>query len=406
MCVRPAGRSVATMRTLTALGVALVVAALPSNALAAGPSCGDTIMQDTTLHRDLTNCPGDGLVIGADGVTLDLNGHTIDGDGAGEDDLGVADRDAHSRLTVVDGTIREFGIGIYAEGGADHRLRDVNAVRNTDFGAILQDATRARVTRSTFHDNGVCALVLGGADHALVARNTATGSGGYAFVFFDTNDSTIRENGFDGNEHGMLLDGSSRNVVEHNTLTHSAGSSIDLGNHPEGNRVEWNRLADNGDGIIVVDGQGTLVRHNLVTGTGFFGDPETAGLGLFIDGGDSNAVDANVVNGGRGPALFVAQWEAPSAPSHTTLTGNVANSRADDGIRVESGAVETLVARNLADRNGDDGIDVAAGTTVARNSADHNHDLGIEAAPGVTDGGGNRAHGNGDPRQCTTVACR
>ena len=32
--------------------------------------------------------------------------------------------------------------------------------------------------------------------------------------------------------------------------------------------------------------------------------------------------------------------------------------------------------------------------------------LGIEAVFGVTDGGGNRAHGNGNPSQCTNVACR
>ena len=407
MCRHGGGRSVVAMRTLLVLTALVAATALPSTALAAGPNCGDTITRSTTLHRDLTNCPGDGLVIGAPGVTLDLDGHTIDGDGAGDDDQGVSNRGAYDRLTVVDGTVREFGIGICTEGGADHRLRELRVVRNSDFGAILQDATRAEVTRNTFHDDGISALVLGGADHALVARNTATGSSGYAFPLFATNDSAVRDNTFDGNEHGILLDGSRRNVVERNVLTHTAGSSIDLGNRGNrGNRVEWNRLTDNGDGIIVVNGQNTLVRHNLVTGMGFFGSPDTAGFGLFIDGGDDNAVDGNILTGGRGPALFVAQWEAPSAPRHTTFTANVANSRLDDGIRVDGAAIDTLVARNLTDRNGDDGIDVAAGTTVTGNSADRNHDLGIEAAPGVTDGGGNRARLNGNPLQCTNVACR
>src|SRR5204862_977171 len=49
-------------------------------AMAAQPSCGGTITADTTLVSDLTNCPGDGIVVGADNITLDLNGHTIDGD--------------------------------------------------------------------------------------------------------------------------------------------------------------------------------------------------------------------------------------------------------------------------------------------------------------------------------------
>ncbi len=44
-------------------------------------ACGDTITADTTLDSDLTGCPSNGIVIGADDITLDLNGHTIAGDG-------------------------------------------------------------------------------------------------------------------------------------------------------------------------------------------------------------------------------------------------------------------------------------------------------------------------------------
>jgi hypothetical protein len=35
-----------------------------------------------------------------------------------------------------------------------------------------------------------------------------------------------------------------------------------------------------------------------------------------------------------------------------------------------------------------------------------NGDLGIEAVPGVIDGGGNHAHGNGNPGQCTNISCK
>jgi hypothetical protein len=36
----------------------------------------------------------------------------------------------------------------------------------------------------------------------------------------------------------------------------------------------------------------------------------------------------------------------------------------------------------------------------------HNGDLGIEAVLGVTAGGGSKAHGNGNPAECTNIACR
>ena len=71
-----------TRFTLLGCAVALLVALLPSSAIATHVSCGDVITQDTTLDSDLVNCPGDGVVIGASGITLDLAGHTIDGDAA------------------------------------------------------------------------------------------------------------------------------------------------------------------------------------------------------------------------------------------------------------------------------------------------------------------------------------
>jgi hypothetical protein len=41
--------------------------------------CGQTLTHSVKLTKDLVNCRGDGLVIGADGITVDLNGHTVDG---------------------------------------------------------------------------------------------------------------------------------------------------------------------------------------------------------------------------------------------------------------------------------------------------------------------------------------
>ncbi len=48
---------------------------------------------------------------------------------------------------------------------------------------------------------------------------------------------------------------------------------------------------------------------------------------------------------------------------------------------------------------------MSASTILRRNTANGNGAFGIEAVPGVTDAGGNEAHGNGNPAQCTGVAC-
>ena len=77
-----------------------------------------------------------------------------------------------------------------------------------------------------------------------------------------------------------------------------------------------------------------------------------------------------------------------------------------DGLLVETTAKRTLLNRNIARDAGDDGFGVdSRRTKLIRNRAVHNADLGIDAVRGVTDGGGNIARHNGDPRQCTHIAC-
>src|SRR5215217_4952654 len=91
-------------------------------------SCGDTITADTTLDSDLVDCPGNGIVIGADDVTLDLNGHTIDGDGVlGCDELygcdfGVDNTAGHDGVTIENGSIRDFATAVFVLDASHNRL--------------------------------------------------------------------------------------------------------------------------------------------------------------------------------------------------------------------------------------------------------------------------------------------
>src|SRR6476661_7016586 len=116
---RTARRCRPLLCAIVALG-ALSVSTSP--ALARTVSCGDTITANTTLHRDLTNCSGNGLVIGADNIRLDLSGHTIDGNAADEVcpvgvdfcDDGVNNAAGHRGVTIAGGTIQEFDVGVVA----------------------------------------------------------------------------------------------------------------------------------------------------------------------------------------------------------------------------------------------------------------------------------------------------
>ena len=90
-----------------AMGMLLAV---PATSQASGVACGSTITSHTKLRADLTNCPADGLVIGADGITLDLGRRTIDGAGTGAG-IRLA---GHRNVTIKGGTVREFATGVVA----------------------------------------------------------------------------------------------------------------------------------------------------------------------------------------------------------------------------------------------------------------------------------------------------
>ena len=99
--------------------VSAVLACGAGEAFAAPLACGDTITVDTRLEADLINCPGDGLVIGADDVTLDLNGHLIDGDGVrggpGRGDVGIRS-EGHPSVTIRRGPPRNSTLACSSRG--------------------------------------------------------------------------------------------------------------------------------------------------------------------------------------------------------------------------------------------------------------------------------------------------
>ena len=66
------------------------------------------------------------------------------------------------------------------------------------------------------------------------------------------------------------------------------------------------------------------------------------------------------MSGGKGPGIFVTTLESAGTSDRNVVSHNVANSRLSDGVLVDAGANGTLLERNTATGNGDDGIDVDA----------------------------------------------
>jgi hypothetical protein len=129
-----------------------------------------------------------------------------------------------------------------------------------------------------------------------------------------------------------------------------------------------------------------------------------------VAAGHDNVVARNLVVRARraGIRLSLIAEELGGNPGavNTVARHNILRANRD-GLFVLDIAENNLIEGNLVLASEDDGIDVdSPSTTLTGNHALNNGDLGIEAVFGVTDGAGNTAHGNGNPSQCTNVACR
>lgn len=388
----PPSRNVIRAGALIAMVIGCFLGLAGGQAMANHVSCGETITSDTQLDSDLLNCPGNGIVIGADNIELDLNGHTIDGDGAlgcadfYACDFGIDNTAGHHGVTIEDGSIREFGPGISMLGANDIRLRALSVSHNILGGVVLIGSTGSEIERNSISANGLTTDQAG-------------------LVVFDSSDTRIERNAvFDNGDIGMFLIGLSDSRVERNTVSGNPEAGVDL--EGGGNELSRNRVFGNGDNIAIVGDDNTVTRNEVDDALGFPDDP-TGGFGILLVEGDRNLFQRNDVDGAASSGIRIRHPDATGTADNNVVRDNEVEHAKLDGILVDEAALGSLVERNVVLSAGDDGIDVESpATTLTRNRANGNGDLGIEAVPGVIDGGHNRAQGNGNPAQCTNIRCK
>ena len=353
-------------------------------------NCGATITTDTTLDSDLLECPNNGIVIGADDITLDLNGHAVSGDGEpfkscpqGEFcDVGVLNN-GHDGVTVRNGSVRQFESGVLVGRARENRVLDISSSQNTFFGFLVFRSAQILVRDSSG------------------SRNIAPDGDGMGL--FESHDVRIVDNSFRRNPGpGIHVQASTDNLIKGNLISHSSPGIL-LGGERRADRanrsqVRRNRFVRNGAGVIVARGNRNVIGRNRFS---------RDGDGIAIENGRDNLVALNVVLDARKDGVYLGLDDPPIGGADNVVRRNVVRRSGDDGFDIRSKDNHSLLKRNVATRSGDDGFDVESSSTkLAGNRAVANDDLGIEAVEDVRDRGGNRASGNGDPRQCVNVRCR
>jgi parallel beta-helix repeat protein len=386
LSLEAATTALASLAATLALALAGLMALSGGRALAQQVSCGDTIAVDTTLHKDLVDCPNNGIVIGADDVTLNLNGHLIDGDGtpaAGCDpetescDVGVLS-DGHDGVTVMHGSIRRFDAGAVVGEARHNRLLDISSSRNFSFGIVVFDSARSLVRNSSG------------------SRNPAPEGDGMGL--FGSHDVRILHSSFRHNaQPGIHVADSTHNLIKGNLISRNPDTGMSF-EHADRNQVRRNRFVRDGEAFTLGPGSHNVIARNHI---------DRGSEGIVVAKGHGNLVARNVVVRTRGAGISLGIKNPFIGGAHNVVRRNLVRASREDGFVVAKKDRHGLLKRNISVGARDDGFDIEGrGTKLSRNRAARSGDLGIEAVRGVIDGGGNIARHNGDPRQCTNVVCQ
>jgi hypothetical protein len=225
--MRRSKRRVSLVTVLGALALASCFVPATSALAAAPAACGDVITSDQTLVNDLINCPGDGLVVAASGVTIDLNGHTVSGLGAGS---GISTRlvaETPSDVTIKNGVVRGFEIGIYTAGGDDIVLSRLT-VRENGTGIRLDSGTRALVSRNQVINNENDGLLSGIPGGNSIRDNSFVGNGRNGLVVAEDSGRIVDGNFASHNGSSGILVVDSVTPVTNNTLLHNGAYGLQM----------------------------------------------------------------------------------------------------------------------------------------------------------------------------------
>jgi hypothetical protein len=282
------------------LAAALVALAVAAPAAHAKPaplttvSCGQVITTSIRVANDLSGCQT-GLVVGASNITIDLNGHTIAGAGDTPFGAGVLNDQGYDRVTMRNGTVRDFTYGIYGEGASLNVVDRITALDNL-VGVGFVESDRITITNSRA-SGGQIGFNLG----------------------FMTTDSRVSRVTTSDVEQGVVLSVLSRN-----------------------NLVERSDIEAINFGVQVFESSDHTISRNSITG---------AAIGVLVEGGSTGiTVVRNEITDSSSTGISVTE------AYDVVLRDNLVTDSAGDGIWVHAPAVDVLLTRNRAYEDGQLGI--------------------------------------------------
>ena len=230
----------------------------PKNNPSSIATCGQVITRDVILLKDI-ECPGVGMIVGADGITINLNNHR----------LSLANNTGLSRIPEIEeigilvpgkknitikgpGVITGFDKAIEFAGSGRGYVLDLKLTGN-NMGLSLKASEEITIYRSFIEGNTI-GVASQSSKEGLIISNQISQNTNEGIVFMDSNYFIIGANSVIGNgDIGIFLDVSSFNntVSSNNILNHA----VDVSN-ADGIpiHISMNEYSENSCGEALPDG--------------------------------------------------------------------------------------------------------------------------------------------------------
>jgi parallel beta-helix repeat protein len=199
---------------------------------AAIASCGQLITRDVILLKDI-ECPGIGMIVGADGITINLNNHKLslvnntDTSRIPEvEEIGILVPDQKNITIRGPGIISGFDKAIEFAGSGRGYALDLKLTDN-NIGLSLKASDGITIYRSFIEQNTI-GIVSQSSKDALIVSNQLSQNTNEGIVLMDSNYFIIGANSLIGNGNiGIFLDVSSFNntISSNNVLNHGVDVS-------------------------------------------------------------------------------------------------------------------------------------------------------------------------------------
>ncbi len=310
--------------------------------IATSVSCGQVLTQSTLVTNDLFDCPGNGLVVGANGITIDLNGHTVDGISLG---VGILNN-GFDAVAITNGFVQEFDFGVQLNPGTTFNTVSGMALQVNEVAGIqLTDADNNTLHSNEMASNGAGMALIGGTQGAFVRNNVINTSARQGIALVASSGNRVEHNQISGSsESAIYLEGSTNNTLLGNTLSGNSGEGVEISLLSHNNRVEDNSVSANSGGILVSESNGTQLINNTV---------QSNSSGIALEIAHNNLVRLNDVRFNSGGIELQDANDNRIELNH--VSGNSGAGIAIDGI-----SLRNVVIQNMASSNNGEGIAVVA----------------------------------------------